>query len=126
MRYDKYSDEHLSQNFSSDEFDCKCSGLCKITIIDPVLVERLQDMRNALKKPISINSGYRCAEWNKKVGGVGDSQHVHGKAADIQVSGLTGRELAAYARKSGFTSIGIGDNWIHVDTRNGKHDWRYP
>lgn len=126
MKYEKHSDEHLSQNFGSDEFDCKCSGLCRETIIDPVLIERLQDMRNAIGKPIRINSGYRCAKWNAKQGGKTNSQHLFGKAADIQVSGLTGKELAAYARKSGFTAIGIGDDWIHVDTRNGKYDWRYP
>ncbi len=43
----------------------------------------LQPLRDNLKKEIKINSGYRCAELNKKVGGVPNSQHTKGEAADI-------------------------------------------
>ena len=47
------------------------------------LVENvLQPLRDAYGKPITINSGYRCAELNKKVGGVATSQHTKGQAAD--------------------------------------------
>ena len=34
--------------------------------------------------PILINSGYRCEWINKKVGGVKNSQHTKGEAADIR------------------------------------------
>lgn len=48
------------------------------------LVEKVLDpLRLFYGKPISINSGYRCAELNKKVGGVWNSQHLTGEAADI-------------------------------------------
>jgi uncharacterized protein YcbK (DUF882 family) len=46
-------------------------------------------------------------------------------AADIQVAGMTGEELAKAARRAGFTCVGVGKTWIHVDTREGKREWNY-
>ena len=45
----------------------------------------LQPLRDAYGKPININSGYRCPELNKMVGGVATSQHTKGQAADCGV-----------------------------------------
>lgn len=50
-----------------------------ITLVKKVL----QPTRNRFKKPIMVNSGYRCERLNKIVGGVRTSQHLTGKAADI-------------------------------------------
>lgn len=44
----------------------------------------LQPLRDALGCPIIINSGYRCPQVNKLVGGVANSQHMSGCAADIR------------------------------------------
>lgn len=43
----------------------------------------LEPLRLALNYPILISSGYRCPDLNKAVGGVIDSQHLYGCAADI-------------------------------------------
>ena len=48
-------------------------------------MEGLQPLRDFLGKPVVISSGYRCAELNKAVGGVRNSQHMKGEAADIHV-----------------------------------------
>ena len=48
-------------------------------------MEVLQPLRDFLGKPVVISSGYRCAELNKAVGGVRNSQHMKGEAADIHV-----------------------------------------
>ena len=48
-------------------------------------MEVLQPLRDFLGKPVVISSGYRCAELNKAVGGVKNSQHMKGEAADIHV-----------------------------------------
>ena len=48
-------------------------------------VEVLQPLRDFLGKPVVISSGYRCRELNEKVGGVSNSQHLTGEAADIRV-----------------------------------------
>ena len=50
------------------------------------LIENVLDpLRAWYGKPIYVNSGYRCTELNKTVGGVNNSQHVNGEAADIDV-----------------------------------------
>lgn len=48
----------------------------------------LDPLRRLYGKPIIISSGYRCTELNKKVGGVVNSWHTQGNAADIHVSSL--------------------------------------
>ena len=48
------------------------------------LVDYLLDpLRERYGKPITVNSGYRCPELNKAVGGSKTSQHMKGLAADI-------------------------------------------
>lgn len=49
-------------------------------------VEVLQPIRDAWNKPIVVSSGYRCPKLNASVGGVKNSQHVLGQAADIQAT----------------------------------------
>lgn len=44
----------------------------------------LQPLRDHLRQPIVINSGYRCSALNNAVGGVANSQHLTGEAADIR------------------------------------------
>lgn len=46
-------------------------------------VNILDPLREAYGKPITVKSGYRCKKLNKIVGGVYNSQHLEGKAADI-------------------------------------------
>lgn len=43
----------------------------------------LEPARQRLGKPITVNSGYRCQVHNKAVGGVANSQHMKGEAADV-------------------------------------------
>lgn len=45
----------------------------------------LDPLRRILQTPITITSGYRCQELNKAVGGVANSWHTKGNAADIRV-----------------------------------------
>lgn len=53
--------------------------------VDMVLVP----LRRLYGKPIIITSGYRCPKLNQKVGGVANSWHTQGNAADIHVTSLT-------------------------------------
>jgi uncharacterized protein YcbK (DUF882 family) len=46
----------------------------------------LQPLRTAWGGPLFINSGFRCPELNKAVGGVPTSQHTKGQAADVGCS----------------------------------------
>lgn len=54
------------------------------------LVDNILDKaREHFKKPIHINSGYRCLELNNKIGGSKTSSHLKGEAADIELGNKT-------------------------------------
>ena len=123
--YTKGKSVKLTRNFKSTEFDCKGKGCCSKTPIDIELVGYLQVIRNYFGKSVVINSGYRCQKHNKNVGGVTNSKHCEGMAADIVVKGISPKEVARFAEtimpKSG--GIGIYKNFVHIDCRQSKSRW---
>jgi uncharacterized protein YcbK (DUF882 family) len=114
-------DKQLSKNFWLSEFKCK-DGSDKI-LIDDKLIRLLQELRNSLKAPVHIISGYRTPSHNAKVGGKKNSQHLKGKAVDITAIGYSPKQLIVYAKAVGFTGIGLYDEFVHVDTRLFKASW---
>ena len=77
--------------FKEKEFACKCCGQLPPLARENVkaLVEVILDpVREKLGMPIVVNSGYRCEKHNKDVGGVRNSQHLRGEAADVTCSDL--------------------------------------
>lgn len=58
-------------------------GLEELDAMHWLVSEVLDPARERLGMPIYVNSCFRSKELNKKVGGVPDSQHVKGQAADI-------------------------------------------
>lgn len=85
----------LSENFDSEELDCKCCGL---NLTKPALVLILQAIRDHFDAPVRVVSGTRCAKHNRKVGGAKNSQHLLGTAADIQIDGVNPGEVARFAK----------------------------
>jgi zinc D-Ala-D-Ala carboxypeptidase len=63
-------------------------------------INLLQPLRDGIDKPIKISSGFRCKRLNKKIGGASNSEHVEGKAADIQAVGYTNKELFEYIKEN--------------------------
>lgn len=128
--FPKGQSHKLSENFKSTEFDCPCPN-CTVTLIDEELIQGLQRMRNALKEPIVITSGYRCKSYHDDLEKRGyetakRSMHLFGRAADLKCSDLLGAELEACARGCGFLAVGVGKTWIHVDTRGApERRWFY-
>lgn len=115
-------DLKLSENFTVREFYCH-DGSDKI-LIDSELVDVLQAIRDAFGRAVTINSAYRNAEYNAKVGGASNSQHVYGKAADIRVEGVPPFAVAAWMEKHirsagkhacGYYPIQL---FCHVDSRS--------
>jgi hypothetical protein len=47
----------------------------------------LEPLRMAMNEPIPISSGFRCERLNRAVGGVSNSQHTKGQAADLCIGG---------------------------------------
>lgn len=118
--------KRLSTNFTLDEFLCRCCGNGE-GLIHPNLVIGLQMLRDLVKRPIIINSAYRCPKHNAEIGGVPNSYHTQGMAADIYVIGLTPYELAGQAaRVPMFLNGGIGiypkRGFVHVDVGH-KRRW---
>jgi uncharacterized protein YcbK (DUF882 family) len=109
----------LSPHFSASEFACPH---CQVALVRPRLVVQLERVRDTLRRPIPIVSGYRCPVHNLEAAGATNSQHMYGAAADVP-HGLIPAELA----RSLFNGVGLSGNFaIHVDVRDGgPAQWRY-
>lgn len=97
----------LTKNFKLKEFDCKDGTKVPAIYLQNIkeIARRLEIIRRGLKDtPLKINSGYRTRTWNMIVGGVRNSQHLEGMAADI---------------KSIFTAEEVYNKIIEL-TENGK------
>lgn len=124
------SKRKLSPNFTVYEFRCRDGS--DAIMIDQTLVVLLQAIREHFGKPITITSGYRTAAHNTAVGGAKSSQHLLGRAADIQVAGVSVEDVASYAEALMPDWGGVGRypikpgrarGWVHVDTRPNKSRW---
>ena len=82
----------------------------------------LEPLRVAMNEPIKIGSGFRCQALNKAVGGVTNSQHMKGQAADLCIDGdlKKGKKWFAYIRDHlPFDQLiwehnSNGNYWVHV------------
>lgn len=91
------------------------------------LVDKVLDpLREAWGGPIRVNSGYRCPELNKLVGGTPTSQHQRGEAADITVgTPARNRRLLDLIKRLDLPVDQCidekGCRWIHVSHRRGRN-----
>ena len=113
----------LSEHFTADEFACPC---CGVVLAQSELVEKLENLRRIAGGPVVITSGYRCPAHNKAVGGVENSYHTRGMAADIFVCAISPRQLAEMAEQAGFDGIGVypEQGFVHVDVRGYRARWK--
>lgn len=82
----------------------------------------LEPLRVAMGEPIKIGSGFRCQALNKAVGGVYNSQHMKGQAADLCIDGdiQKGRKWFNYIKNHlPFDQLiwehnSKGTYWVHV------------
>lgn len=109
----------LSDNFYRYEFECKCG--CGGNTQDTETMLVVQDVRDAFDSPVFVNSGYRCPDYNKRIGGAPESQHMYGRANDIRVSGVSPKRVADYLERKYPGKYGIGRyrSFTHVDTKSG-------
>ena len=80
----------------------------------------LQPIRDKIKKPMIITSGYRNSEVNKLVGGVANSQHTKGQAVDFIINGMTVEQIINFIKTNNieFDQL-IGEynknsKWVHI------------
>ena len=91
------------------------------TLLDPI--------RAAWGKPIVVNSGYRCPELNRSIGGAANSQHTKGQAADIECVSRDPEENKRLFRLIRNLNLPFDQlinefdyNWIHISyVPKGRH-----
>tara|TARA_R110000822_G_scaffold33947_2_gene96417 strand:+ start:1019 stop:1405 length:387 start_codon:yes stop_codon:yes gene_type:complete len=123
----------LTKNFSKSEFECSCGCEMPKKVLDniKILSKQLQAIRVITEQPIKINSAYRCAKHNESIGGVFNSQHVLGKAADIVVKEHTAEEvyelLEELMNHNTILQGGLGkyNSFTHMDFRGKKARWDF-
>ena len=109
-----------TKNFKVSEFACKHCGK---NLIGQRVINMAQIIREAAGVPIKINSGYRCEIHNKNVGGVTNSFHVQGKAADLscELGAFKLFALIADLKVRGklpdlqYTILYCKKNFVHID-----------
>ena len=111
-----------SKNFSSKELSCSHCGENKF---DQKTLDALQELREALGKPLKLSSAYRCSVHNQKVSSSGtNGPHTTGQAIDILCSGKFAHEVLSFAmiRSSVWKGIGVSQRgehssrFLHLDT----------
>lgn len=118
----------FAPRFSQEEFRCNCG--CGTENPNREFLERLQRARIRAGIPFHVNSGSRCADHNRDVGGVDSSSHlatmvsksgtddeeIQSHAADIGARGPRQRGIIIPALLAvGFNRLGIATSFVHVD-----------
>ncbi len=127
---------HLSKNFTLEEFtESKTADDLNIentpspdNMVNLAMLCKhvLEPLREGIKVPIVVTSGYRSRELNKAVGGDPNSQHQFGQAADIIVPGYNLKDAFNFIRENlVFDQViyeeGLHGDWIHVSYEHGAN-----
>lgn len=93
-----------------------------------------QPLRDHFDVPIAVSSGFRCKELNKAVGGSKTSEHMVGRALDLDADiygGVTNKEIFEFIKKNlEFNQLiwEFGDDenpdWVHVSYHKGSNKKR--
>jgi zinc D-Ala-D-Ala carboxypeptidase len=120
--------------FTYEEFDCPDAPGSARKHMNVHFINSLEYAREDAGIPFVITSGYRTREYNDKLRALGyetsrKSAHIKGLAADIATKNSEERYIILCALiNEGFTRIGIGPDFIHVDCDESKADgvvWLY-
>jgi uncharacterized protein YcbK (DUF882 family) len=121
----------LTKNFTLEEFKSKDGAAFPLDVIKNIkeLVINLQIIRDTVKSPLQITSGYRSPAHNKKVGGAKDSQHMKGTASDLIPKTISTKELhdtikrlmdEGKIKQGGLKNYG---GFVHYDIRGKYVTW---
>ena len=96
-----------------------------------VCTEVFDKVREHFGKPIGISSGFRSIELNNRIGGAKKSQHMEGKALDIDgdiLGGVSNKEIFEYIKNNCIFDqliweFGTDKNpdWVHVSYVKGPN-----
>ncbi len=120
------SNAKLSTHFFAGEFAPQDPSY-RFLRVSSALVRKLEELRAAIGKPIQITSGYRPPAYNRMVGGVSNSAHINGLAADIVCPGLSTADLREVAERIIGDAGGVGyypsQGFVHIDVRGYAARW---
>lgn len=106
----------MAKYFKDAEFK-RCTPSCSIADMDAAFLNTLDAIRETAGIPLVISCAYRSKAYDKAKGRSGDSAHTRGKAVDVVAnSSQTRMKLVAAALACGVRRIGIGANFVHIDT----------
>lgn len=92
------------------------------------LAELLERVRAVLGVPVHISSGYRSPALNRAVGGVANSVHMSGLAADITAPAFgTPLQVAQAIQAAGIEFdqlIHEYGRWVHIGLSEGTPRWQ--
>lgn len=114
----------VSEHFKLREF--KCNDNSRVVVLNSELVAVLETVRRHFGTAIKIDSGYRTVAYNSTLKNSSPkSQHTHGNAADIVVSGIKPIDVYNYLNKTHPNTYGIGiyNTFVHIDVRPTKSRW---
>ena len=123
----------VSEHFSLSEF--RPGGVptrgsqasYKFIRLSPALVRALEDIRAKAGEALHVTSSYRPPDYNREVGGVSNSTHIDGLAADIYCDGLSTNALYDICLKVIGPRGGVGyypkSGFVHVDLRGYEARW---
>ena len=84
----------------------------------------LQPLRERVRRPVVVSSGFRSTSVNRRIGGSARSQHCRGEAADFTVPGLSTVEVVELVRAMKLPvdqCIEEFGAWVHVShSRTGR------
>ena len=125
----------ISKSFVLEEFTksdtAKAKGIvnaigqAEVVNLCALVHQVLQPLRDAMGHQVKIGSGYRCPRLNAEVGGVKNSQHMTGEAADLCIDGdmAKGKRWFEWIKANcNFDQLiwehnAKGTYWVHVSYR---------
>jgi zinc D-Ala-D-Ala carboxypeptidase len=106
---------------SNTALSCKIPNLPtwqQVENLNRLVSSVLDPVRAKFGKPIKVSSGFRSPTLNAKVGGVSNSQHLQGLAADLQATDLKALKQAIITANAPFDQLieeSKGNTkWLHV------------
>lgn len=85
--------------------------------VKPDIIYAIQEFRDYVGHPIYITSGSRCPTYNKRVGGVHNSEHTLGQAIDVVTpNSRVRKQLIEFFMKKGVTRFGVypRQGFVHI------------
>lgn len=131
-----YKPKHFDTKELVSKQTYQARGERSLELLDPRLLETIDQLRETLGKPITINNwkwggnfqqrGLRDVEFYGTALKYSDSlsQHKYGRAVDFDVKGMEAWQVREHIviNKHLYPHISfleLGINWVHIDVRNG-------